>query len=139
LSDALAKFVRWVGVEEPFGEILEDAKGRTWEFCAEHAVFQLADGRRVMVKGAQWKIDLELGTPNDPFGRMVGLLYVDVGDAEPNQPVASIEFHTHPKPTGASDADMRLLELLGQTESVVFEINGEPEGTTFRPKQRKGL
>ena len=91
-----------------------------------------------MVKGSQWKIELELGMPNDPFGRIDGVAYVDVGVLEPNQPVALIQFHTHPEPTGPSDSDMQLLELLKQDESIVYEINGEPDGTKFRSKPRKG-
>ena len=138
MSEALATFVRWVAEVETHADLVEDAKARTWEFSCEHAVFRLKDGRWLMVKGATWRIELERGMENDPFGRTAGMLYVDAGPDEPMQPVASIEFHTHPEPTGPSDDDMRLLEMLQQPESVIYEIFGRSEGTKFRPKNAKG-
>ena len=48
--------------------------------------------------------------------------------------VKRIYFHTHPRVTGPSDDDFKVLAILGQSRFYIFEIGGEPGGTLVRPK-----
>lgn len=132
-----ARFVRFVALDEDEAELVHDAKSLTYEHMCEHAVLELEDGRRVLVGGGQFGIELDLGVPDDSFGRRASALYVDVeGRAEV---VARLVLHTHPKPTGGpSDDDLGILERLGQDESMLYELFGPPEGTVIRPKGRRG-
>ncbi len=42
--------------------------------------------------------------------------------------------HTHPRATGPSGDDQRLIKILKQTRSWIYEIGGEIRGTKFGPK-----
>jgi|GEM_PF-6325714 len=48
--------------------------------------------------------------------------------------VVRIYFHTHPRVTGPSDDDIKVLNILGQSRSYIFEIGGDRHGTLIRPK-----
>jgi hypothetical protein len=130
-----AVFVRIVLATEELLSLAKDAKALTWETAREHAVLQIEDGRRIMVCGGTYGIELEQAAPNDPFGRPVHSLWVSIED----QPVRVMKLilHTHPLVTGPSDDDLRILQQLGQSESYLFEIFGPDEGTIIRPKAGK--
>jgi len=136
MSDQNATFVRYVGAAETIPELAHDAKALTWDQWCEHAVLELDDGRRVIVMGGRYGIDLDcVVLADDPFGRPRGSVWVTVeGHA---LRVVRLVLHTHPEPTGPSDDDLRVLELLGQDESLLFEIFGPHEGTVIRPKRRR--
>jgi hypothetical protein len=114
-------------------ELVSEAKGLTFEFYREHAVVQLDNGRRAMIQGETFGIGLERTLDNDPFGRAPGQLFVEI-EGEPVR-VRRLVFHTHPKPTGPSDDDLLVLEILGQRQSMLYELFGPWEGTEIRPKK----
>jgi hypothetical protein len=117
-----AELVRLVDPSEELDEVVNEAKADTWVKGREHAVLSLADGRLVMVRGGRDGIELmrtdESGVCIDVEGRRVT--------------VRKLCWHVHPVPTGPSDHDRRLLDLLGQDVSVLYEIGGEPDGTIYR-------
>ena len=114
--------------------LANDCKALTWDTFCEHAVLRLEDGQRALVRGGRFAIDLNFAAANDPFGRPANLLWIDVEGNSAR--VVELILHTHPKPTGPSDADLLILKLLGQSESHLFEISGPNEGTIIRPKLR---
>jgi hypothetical protein len=117
-----AEFVRFVDPGEPLDALVEEAKADTWVHAREHAVLLLEDGRFVMVRGG--RDGIQLTQRND------GSIYMDLHGAGTR--IRKLAWHTHPEPTGPSDHDRALLDLLGQATSVVYEIRGEREGTLFR-------
>jgi hypothetical protein len=132
-----ARFVKWLDPDD--GERINDLKAYTWATGREHAIVEfhgVYGGRPALVCGGKYGMTLELrpGAMVDPLGRPLQLPCVDV-DGQPLR-VQKLVAHTHPEPTGPSDADFKLLELLGQDESVLYEINGPIEGTVFRTKRR---
>ena len=129
-----AEFLKFVRPSETRDELVAEAKQLTWEHFREHAVLKLEDGRRILVRGTEYSIDLEISAANDPFGRPAGQLYVEI--ALDQLRVVSLVFHTHPKPTGPSDADLQILDILKQDRSMLYELFGPLEGTEIRPKQR---
>jgi hypothetical protein len=129
-----ATYVRDVAADEDPDQLLNDLKALTWEHATEHAVLELIDGRRVVVCGGRYGIDLiHQPLSSDPLGRVRGL-YVEVAGTEVR--VTRLEVHVHPEPTGPSDGDMIVLEILGQEASTLYELNGPEEGTVFRQKDR---
>jgi proteasome lid subunit RPN8/RPN11 len=53
--------------------------------------------------------------------------------------VDELVCHTHPPPpTGPSKADFEMLKVLNQSQSIIFEINGDPDGVVFRLLQKRG-
>jgi hypothetical protein len=131
-----AEHIRDVADDEPNERLVQDAKALTYETFREHAVLRLRGGRRVLVRGGRYGIDLEQTLANDPFGRAPNQLLLSIGSE--SLVVERLEFHVHPKPTGPSDDDLRILELLGQDESLLYELFGPSEGTLIRPKNRRG-
>ena len=129
---ANAAFIRFIEPDESLETLVREAKALTYEFYCEHAVLEPVDGRVVLVRGGPFRIELEQAGANDPLGRRAGTIYVEVPGEE--AAVSRLRFHTHPKPTGPSDDDMRILRILGQESSLLFEIFGPQEGTEFRPK-----
>jgi hypothetical protein len=116
-------------------EIVGEAKHLTWEHCCEIALLKLDNGRRVLVRGQRTSIELEQVGENDALGRLEGQLYLDV-EGE-SMRIVRLIFHTHPIPTGGpSDADHVVLELLGQEDSMLYELFGPLEGTVIRPKRK---
>ena len=67
-------------------------------------------------------LELRSGALVDPFGRLLQFPCVDV-DGQPLR-IERLVSHTHPEPTGPSEADFKVLELLDQDESILYEING---------------
>lgn len=119
---AEATFVEWV--DDPFTpDLLNFAKAETFTRLAEHAVLELDDGRFGLFHGGAYGIDLLL----DADGNAV----VRVRDRW--RRVKRLLWHVHPVVTGPSDADRRVLQVLGQAESHLWEINGESEGVAFGP------
>jgi hypothetical protein len=133
---ARAKFIRWVAGSETFEDLLNDAKALIWETEREHAVIVVRPNRRALVRGGRLGIEFLLRESN--AAQHVGLalteksLWVDVEGIEAR--VEQIEFHTHPLPTGPSDHDLRVLEILRQKESRIVEIGGERLGTVIRTR-----
>lgn len=128
-----ATFIRWVLPHESMEDLVQEAKALTFEHYCEFALLMLQDGRRVLVRGGTFGIDLDRSVPNDPYGRPPECLYVDVEEA--SEQVSELVFHTHPKPTGPSDDDLMVMKLLGQDRSWLYELFGPAEGTLIRPKR----
>jgi len=80
------------------------------------------------------EFDVEEGPPYDVMGNPSVSLFIEV-DGEKFR-VERIIFHTHPMPTGPSDWDLKVLEMLQQAQSRIYEINGPIEGTLIRPKTK---
>ena len=133
MSNARTRCIRYVLPHERLDDLVDEAKGLTFEHFREHALLRLEEGRRVFAQGASYEMELEhvLDT-DDPFGREGGL-YVEVEDESVR--VVELIFHTHPVPTGPSDEDMRVLRILKQETSLLFEIFGPVEGTRFRARK----
>lgn len=129
------RVVRFVPPDEPADELIEDAKSRTYEHVREHAVLEIADGRRVMVCGGPFGISLGVRRSTGPVGREGDELVVDI-DGQPVV-VRRLVFHTHPKPTGPSDGDFAVLNILGQRSSMLYELSGPRDGTEFGRKERQ--
>jgi len=121
-----AQFVRFVLPDESWEELLDEARSETWTRRCKMAVIRLMDGRRVMVRGGRDGIEFAL----DATGRIM------VEASGESVQVAELVWHTHLRVTGPSDWDRQVLDMLDQEASVVIEINGEPNGTTFRRKRR---
>jgi hypothetical protein len=130
-----AQYVRDVRAGEAEADVVHDAKALTFEKGCEHAVLLLLGGRRVLVRGGPFGIQLERTIENDPFGREPNRLLVEVNGVD--EVVERLDFHVHPIPTGGpSDDDLLVMSLLRQDESILYELFGPPEGTTIRPKRR---
>ncbi len=115
-----AEFVRFIDPDESLPELLNEVKLDTWRRGREHAVLRLDDDNLILVRGGMDGIEL----------RRDG----DVIQCEVHgrwRIVEKLSWHVHPVVTGPSDHDCRLLDLLGQQSSVVYEICGEPDGTIF--------
>jgi hypothetical protein len=129
-----AEFLRFVAPDEAMSAVVEEAKGLTYEHFCEIALLELEGGKRVLVRGGPYGIDLQRSISGDALGRQAEQLWVDVAGAAMR--VTWLFFHTHPKPTGGpSDGDLLVLELLGQDVSTLYELSGPPEGTKIRPKR----
>jgi hypothetical protein len=133
MADATARFVRVVPPTPNVQELYNELKARTWQAECEHAVVEIEDGRWVLVAGSRTEIELEQAVPNDPFGRHFPSVYVTIEGAWVR--VVRLIVHTHPKPTGPSAADQRVLRILSQADSLLVELGGDPDGTLFKPKE----
>lgn len=116
-----AEFVRFIDPTEELKDVIEEAKADTWVKEREHALLSLADGRLALVRGGRDGIVLEQLDDGSVVVRIAGL---------PIR-IRKLSWHTHVEPTGPSDHDRRLLDLLGQKASIVFEIRGEIDGTIY--------
>jgi hypothetical protein len=118
--------VRTVGRGETIRDIVDEVKAMAWVNNAEYAVVRLASGERVVVRGGPTGIEFSLNqNETQVFMAMKGSLVQ----------VKRIYFHTHPRVTGPSEDDLRVLKILGQSRSYLFEIGGERHGTLIRPKE----
>ncbi len=125
----LAKFVAWVEHHEVHEELfIDEVKGMTFTRFAEFALLALDGGRHALVQGGRTGVLFEL----DAEGHMI--VVTPIG----RQRVLELIWHTHPFPTGPSDHDRGVLRLLNQRESVIYEINGEGDGTRFSWRERQG-
>jgi hypothetical protein len=114
----LAKFVAWIESEPHDESLIDEVKGLTFVEYAEFALLR-TDDRQLLVKGGRKGILFEL----DADGHMI--VSTPIGSRR----VLQLLWHTHPIPTGPSDHDRGVLRLLGQKESVIYELNGEAAGT----------
>lgn len=128
-----AEFVRYVLPHERMDDLIREAKALTYEHFCEHALLRLENGRRVMVKGGPFGIDLKRFRSDEASGSAADHVYVEVGPEWMR--VIQLIFHTHPKPTGPSDDDLLVLRLLGQRRSMLYELFGPIDGTPIRPKE----
>ncbi len=127
-----AEFVRDIDPDESWEDVIADAKSLTYEEMCEHGVLELADERKVLVRGGRDGIQLELQAAPDPDTMPRLVIWIN----DHRHRVRRLIFHVHPRPTGPSDGDLEVLKLLGQNESMLYEIHGPVEGTMIRPKQR---
>jgi len=81
---------------EKVEDLINEAKGRTWETGNEYAVVTLEDGQRALVSGGPGGIEFEEGSITRIFG------------------------HTHPTPAPPSAADAAALRQLGQSRQYVY-------------------
>ncbi|HLL90601.1 MAG TPA: hypothetical protein VK324_14970 [Tepidisphaeraceae bacterium] len=119
-------------------QMINDLKVYTWENGRECALLTLRGGKSVVVAGGVRGIAFEVryAAGLNPFGEREAYPVVRV-DGQPIR-VDRLICHTHPPPpTGPSDADFTMLDLLQQEESVIYEIGGEPKGTMFRRRVNK--
>ena len=123
MKTALAKFIRVVRKTERIRDLINEGKARTWVSECEHALLTLANRQRVIVKGGRDGID---------FISRSDTLLVEVEGHE--MQVRRIMGHTHPRVTGPSDHDLKVLSLLWQKRSYIFEVGGESVGTRIFPK-----
>ncbi len=122
-----AVFVRWVGIGEIRDELVNEARGRTWEYCAEHSLVEVDGGALALIKGGPKAIGFEVKVEDS--GRT---LHMEIEGHE--RRVVRMLWHTHPLVTGPSDDDLDVLAILGQQESTIYEIGGAKDGTRIRPK-----
>jgi hypothetical protein len=122
---APATLVRAVQRGESVRALVEETKALAWVANAEHAVIKLVTGGRIIVRGGPTGIQFSRNSAaTKVFVTISGLL----------NEVERIYWHTHPRVTGPSDDDLRVLEILHQSRSYLFEIGGESQGTVIRPK-----
>jgi hypothetical protein len=123
-------FVRWIQNGEGLEELVNEAKYRAWSSGAEHAVLTLETGERPIVIGGRDGIRFDVEDKGD--GQII---VVDVEGRRLR--VVRIEWHTHPRVTGPSDGDREAIRFLRQAESRIYEMGGEPDGTSFGPDKGK--
>jgi hypothetical protein len=119
-----AEFVRFIEDNELLDDLVDEAKADTWTRAREHAVLLVQAGRNrrnIMVRGGLDGILLEQSSD--------GKVTIAV-DGETLQ-VLRLGWHVHPRPTGPSDQDRTLLDILGQESSMLYEIGGPIGGTRF--------
>ena len=78
-------------------------------------------------------------------GDRTGITFVVAGDESERTLLVTIEgrevrvnrllWHTHPRATGPSAGDLEALEILKQSETIIYEIGGDLDGTRIRPKR----
>lgn len=119
-----AEFVRFIDDAERLDDLLDEAKSDTWTKGREHAVLVLQRPgfmRVAMVRGGLDGILLDRGAD--------GTVTLDVGGTA--WQVSKLAWHVHPYATGPSDHDRRVLDVLGQASSMLYEIGGPDGGTRF--------
>jgi hypothetical protein len=129
-----ARFLRWIDPNAQ--DTINDLKALTWESAREHAIVLLRGGKHALLCGGSHGMTLEIrtGAIVGPSGDRLQYPCVEV-NAQPI-PIERLVCHTHPAPTGPSEADFRVLELLRQEESMLYEIGGPAEGTKFRNRNK---
>jgi len=105
--------------------LIEESKALAWTSNAEHAVIKLSSKERVIVRGGPDGIQFLLNAEETQ---------VFVTMREVRVQVVRIYFHTHPRVTGPSDDDLKVLGILRQSRSYIFEIGGDRRGTLIRPR-----
>ena len=126
-----ARYLPDIGPKEDADALLNDLKALTWASACEHAILQLRGGRRVLVSAGKFGIDLEVVGVHAVSQRSE-LVFLEIDRLRVR--VVGLEMHVHPQPTGPSDRDIMVLTLLNQESSLLYELNGDEEGTTFRRK-----
>ena len=110
-------------------DLVNDAKAWTWEYEAEHLLLRLTTGKLALVRGGRDGVQFAIRGEGD--GRT---LHMEIEGQEVQ--LAWIYWHTHPRVTGPSDGDLEALAILKQSESRIFEIGGESDGTRIAPKPK---
>ena len=122
-----AEFVAWESRDPYDPELINDARAWTWTYEAEHSLLEVETGGRAIVRGGRdgirFRVERRDGMPG---------LYMEIDGREVR--VVRILWHTHPEVTGPSDGDLETLAILGQDESRIYELRGDPHGTLIRPK-----
>ena len=124
MSDA-AEFVAWVEADADDPELVDDIRYRSFLERREFAVVSLSGGKNALLAGGTFAITLRL----DDGGRPI------VETPNGGERIVRLLWHTHPKPTGPSDADREFLRLLDQKESLIHEVNGPKGGIVFGPNK----
>jgi hypothetical protein len=126
----IAEFVRYVEGTEQLDDLVNEAKADTWTKEREHTVL-IVRGKSgqdfVMVRGGRDGILLTQESN--------GEVSVEVEGTRVR--VLRLAWHVHPQVTGPSDHDRRVLDELGQEQSMLFEIGGPREGTLFKAMSKK--
>lgn len=125
MDHRIAEFVRFIEDHESVDDLVDEAKADTWVREQEHALLLVRSegkSRLCMVRGGLDGILLEL-SPHEG----IVLLRIDSVMWQ----VERLAWHIHPVPTGPSDQDRRVLDLLHQESSLVYEIGGSAAGTSF--------
>ena len=125
-----ATFVRWAFADEDLAELVNEAKYRAWSSGAEHAVLTLETGERPMVMCGRDGIRFDVEEVGDDQ-------FVMAEFERRRLRVIRIEWHTHPRVTGPSDGDREAIVILKQAESRIYEMGGDPDGTSFGPGKAK--
>jgi hypothetical protein len=122
---APAEYVRTIRRGESVKELVQETKALAWVSNAEHAVVRLVSGERIIIRGGPTGIEFSLNPEETQvyMTRKGNLVQVK-----------RIYFHTHPRVTGPSDGDLKIMRILRQSRSYIFEIGGDPQGTLVRPK-----
>ncbi|HMO26610.1 MAG TPA: hypothetical protein PKB10_10100 [Tepidisphaeraceae bacterium] len=120
--------VREVSADESIADVVNEAKAMTWIHRSEHALLRIADGRLMLVRGGADGIELD---------QVDDEIRIEVDGA--SHKVSLLAWHTHPRPTGPSDHDFRLLQLLGQPDSRIYEMFGDSAGVRFYARHRKAV
>ena len=124
-----AEFVCWIDPDFQDADLVNDAKAWTWEYEAEHLLLRLSTGEVAVVRGG--RDGIQFVVKGEGIGRS---LHMEIAGREVR--VARINWHTHPRVTGPSDGDLEALAILGQDESFIYEIGGDPDGTRITPKSQ---
>jgi hypothetical protein len=122
---AQAVYVRTIQRAEKIKDLVNETKARAWVSDAEYAIVRLGNGERVMVSGGPGGIEFMLNREETEVIMLFQGARVQV---------KRVYFHTHPRVTGPSEGDLRVLRILGQRRSYIFELGGDPRGTLIRPK-----
>jgi hypothetical protein len=133
--DATAELVRHVLPHERMDDLVDEAKSLTYEHFREFAVVETQGGARALLRGGRYEIELQRSVGNDPFGRPPGRIFFLHDDEEVY--VTRLVFHTHPKPTGPSDGDCDVLRLLGQKDSMLYELSATLKVRASAPRVRE--
>ena len=116
----LAEFVRYIAEDESIANLVNEAKSDTWTKAREHAVLIVDGFQAVLVRGGLDEIDLM---------KRNAILVLAISGSE--RRITKLAWHIHPRVTGPSDFDRRLLSRLVQAEPIIFGIGGEKAGTIF--------
>lgn len=132
-----ASFVCWVEASIASEELINDLKVYTWNTKCEHAVLELrGTQRRAIVRGGTHGVRFKLRDSAliDWLGYQAQYASINI-EGQPIR-IDKLIMHTHPEPTGPSEGDFEMLEILDQDASMIYEINGPVEGTKFKRRSK---
>jgi len=125
-----AEFVRFIANDETLADLLGRGEGGHLTKEREHAVLVVhseVGHRFVLVRGGRDGIILNV----DDDGK------ITIEAEGRSLEVHKLAWHVHPKPSGPSDHNRRLLDHLHQDSSMLYEIGGAGEGTRFHAMSRR--
>lgn len=94
-----ATLIREVSENEPWDEVINEAKALTWTHRCEIALLGVATGQLMLVRGGVDGIEFQV-TDN--------AVWVEIDQTR--NVVKLLAWHTHPRPTGPSDHDRQFCE-----------------------------